>query len=143
MQPRIHLITLGVGDLERAVRFYRDGLGFPLSSASIMGVVAFFRTGGVVLALYSRESLAADANLSPDVFGFGGIALAHNVRSKEEVEAVLAHVVTAGGRLLKAAHQADWGGYTGYFADPDGYPWEVAWNPFFPFAPDGSLQLPE
>ncbi len=142
MQPRIHLITLGVSDLERAVRFYRDGLGFPLSSASVAGEVAFFRTGGVVLALWSRTSLAKDANLAPESSGFPGFALAHNVRSKEEVDAVLAQAEAAGGRILKAANDTDWGGYSGYFADPDGFLWEVAWNPGFPFNDDGSLQLP-
>ncbi|MBI4312273.1 MAG: VOC family protein [Chloroflexi bacterium] len=142
MQPRISLITLGVADLERAIRFYRDGLGFPMSGASVAGEVAFFRTGGVALALYPRHLLAHDANLAPEGTGFGGIALAHNVRAKEEVDDVISQAVAAGGRLLKAARQADWGGYSGYFADPDGHPWEVAWNPFFPFAADGTLQLP-
>ncbi len=142
VDPRISMITLGVADLERALRFYRDGLRFPLSSASVDGVVAFFRTGGPVLALWSRAALAADAHLPPDGSGFAGIALAHNVPSREAVDAVLAEAVAAGGRLLKAGTAADWGGYSGYFADPDGYPWEVAWNPGFPLAADGSLQLP-
>lgn len=143
MEPRISLITLGVADLERAQRFYRDGLGFPLSGASVAGEVAFFRTGGTVLALWWRASLAADANLPVEGSGFGGIALAHNVRTRDAVDAVLAEAVAAGGRLLKAAAPTEYGGYAGYFADPDGHPWEVAWNPHFPFAPDGSLELPE
>ncbi|HEY7062890.1 MAG TPA: VOC family protein [Chloroflexota bacterium] len=143
MEPRISLITLGVADLERAQRFYRDGLGLPLSSASVAGEVAFFRTGGTVLALWWRASLAADANLPREGSGFGGIALAHNVRTREAVDAVLAEAVAAGGRLLKGAAATEYGGYAGYFADPDGHPWEVAWNPHFPFAPDGSLELPE
>ena len=143
MEPRISLITLGVSDLERALRFYRDGLGWPVSSASVEGVVAFFRTGGTVLALWSRTALAEDAHLPPEGSGFGGIALAHNVRTREAVDAVLAEAVAAGGRVLKPGTEAEWGGYSGYFADPDGYPWEVAWNPGFPFAADGSLQLPE
>jgi uncharacterized protein len=142
MQPRITLITLGVGDLERAQRFYRDGLGWPLSSASVEGDVAFFRTDGAVLALYPRELLAADAHLPPDGSGFGGIALAQNVRSRAEVDAVLAQAVAAGGAILKPAVEAEWGGYHGYFADLDGYPWEIAWNPGFPINPDGSLDLP-
>ena len=141
MEPRISLITLGVGDLERSLRFYRDGLGWPTSSAS-QADVAFFHTGGAVLALYPRHLLAADAHLPPEASGFGGIALAHNVASKDAVDAALAEAVAAGGRLLKAAVAAEWGGYSGYFADPDGYPWEVAWNPFFPLRPDGSLELP-
>lgn len=143
MEPRISLITLGVRDLDRAVRFYRDGLGFPLSSASVEGVVAFFRSGGAVLALYPRDLLAADARLSLDGTGFGGITLAHNVRQRHEVEGVLTQAVAAGAELLKPAQQTDWGGYHGYFADLDGYAWEIAWNPGFPFAPDGSLALPE
>jgi uncharacterized protein len=142
MQPRITLITLGVGDLERALRFYRDGLGWPLSSASVEGDVAFFRTDGAVLALYPRELLAADAHLPPDGSGFGGIALAQNVRSRAEVDAVLAQAVAAGGAILKPAVEAEWGGYHGYFADLDGYPWEIAWNPGFPIKPDGNLDLP-
>jgi catechol 2,3-dioxygenase-like lactoylglutathione lyase family enzyme len=145
MEPRISLITLGVEDLARSIAFYRDGLGFPLSPSSVEGEVAFFRTGGVVLALWGREKLAADCNL-PDRRGawkeFGGIALAHNVRERGEVDAVLAQAVAAGARLLKPATEPGWGGRSGYFADPDGHPWEVAWNPGFPFAGDGSLVLP-
>ncbi len=142
MDARISLITLGVAELDRARRFYRDGLSWPLSSAST-DEVAFFRTGGAVLALWPRPLLAADANLPPEGSGFGGIALAHNVATRERVDAVMAEAVAAGGTVLKTPADAEWGGYTGYFADPDGYPWEVAWNPFFPMAPDGSLQLPE
>ena len=142
MDARISLITLGVADLPRALRFYRDGLGWPLSSAS-QESVAFFRTGGVVLALFSRESLAEDARLPPGGSGFGGIVLAHNVAERDDVARVLAEAAAAGATILKPAEDAFWGGRSGCFADPDGYPWEVAWNPFFPFAPDGSLQLPE
>ena len=142
MQPYISLITLGVVDLERALRFYRDGLHWPVSGAS-GGDVAFFHTGGVVLALYPRALLAADSRLSDSGSGFGGIALAHNVASQEQVDRVLAEVVAAGGTILKPAERAEWGGYSGYFADPDGYPWEVAWNPGFPLAPDGRVTLPE
>lgn len=142
MEPRISLVTLGVRDLPRAVRFYRDGLGWPVSSAG-GDEVAFFRTGGIVLSLYPRHLLAADAHLPDDGSGFGGIALAHNVRSRELVDAVLAEVVSAGGTVIKPAEDAFWGGYSGYFADPDGYPWEVAWNPGFPLAEDGTIQLPD
>ena len=142
MEARISLATLGVADLARSLRFYRDGLGWPVSSASA-GDVAFFRTGGAVLALYPRDLLAADANLPAAGSGFGGIALAHNVRSKEQVDAVLALAAAAGASILKPAQVPEWGGYSGYFADPDGYPWEVAWNPGFPLAVDGSVQLPE
>ena len=107
------------------------------------GVVAFLHTSGAVLALYPRRDLAADANIPETGSGFGGIALAHNVRAKKEVDSVIAEAVKAGGSVLKAGHEADWGGYSGYFVDPDGYPWEVAWNPFFPMDADGSVQLPD
>lgn len=145
MEPRISLITLGTDDLARSVAFYRDGLGFPLSPTSVEGEVAFFRTGGAVLALWWRAKLAVDASL-PDRRGawkeFGGIALAHNVRARDEVDAVLELAARAGGSVLRAAEDTDWGGRNGYFADPDGHPWEIAWNPGFPFAADGSLVLP-
>lgn len=142
MEPRISLITLGVHDLRRAVRFYRDGLGWPLSSVG-GDEIAFFRTGGAVLALYPRDLLAADANLPGTGSGFGGMTLAHNVASKEQVDAVLATARAAGAEILKPAVDASWGGYAGYFADVDGYPWEVAWNPHFPLAADGTVLLPE
>ena len=142
MEPRISLVTLGVRDLPRAVRFYRDGLGWPMSGAGDADV-AFFRTGGIVLALWRRDLLAADAQLPEEGAGFGGIVLAHNVRSKEEVDAALAVAVAAGGTILRPAQDAFWGGYYGHFADPDGHPWEVAWNPGFPLAEDGTVQLPE
>ncbi len=143
MEPRISLITLGVGDLDRSLRFYRDGLGWPASSASVSGEVAFFRSSGAVLALYPRQLLAADMQAAADGSGFGGIALAQNVRERAEVDAVLAQAEAAGGSILKPASEAEWGGYHGYFADPDGYPWEIAWNPGFPIRPDGSIMLPD
>lgn len=142
MEPRITLLTLCVSDLDRSVRFYRDGLGWPLSSAS-QDDVAFFRSGGTVLALWSRQALADDAGIAPEGSGFGGVSLAHNVRERTEVDVVLAEALAAGATLLRPAAEVFWGGYTAYFADPDGYPWEVAWNPFFPFNADGSLNLPE
>ena len=129
MEPRISLITLGVADLERAVRFYRDGLGLPLREG--FEGVAFFMTKGTWLALYPWDELAADATVPVEGSGFRDFTLAHNVRSKEEVDALLAHVQTVGATLVKPAQEAEWGGYTGYFVDPDGYLWEVAWNPFF------------
>ena len=142
MEPRISLITLGVRDLAKSVRFYRDGLGWPLSSVEGQDV-AFFRSGGAVLSLYLRDLLADDANLPRESSGFGGITLAHNVRERADVDAVLAQAVAAGATLLKPAQDVFWGGYHGYFADPDGHPWEVAWNPGFPIGADGSLILPE
>lgn len=127
MEPRITLITLGVEDLERSVRFYRDGLGLPQRP----GEGVFFTTRGTWLSLFPRDELAHDAGVSAVGSGFRGIALAHNVRTRDEVEVVLAQAVAAGGRLVKPAGEAFWGGYHGYFADPDGFLWEVAWNPHF------------
>lgn len=142
MEPRVSLVTLGVRDLERALAYYRDGLGWQLSSAS-SDEIAFLKTGGVVVALFPRDRLAADANLEPGSGGFGGITLAQNVPERDDVDRVLLAAVAAGGHLLKAAEDAHWGGRSGYVADPDGYPWEVAWNPFFSLRPDGAIQLPD
>ena len=130
MEPRISFVTLGVRDLERATRFYRDVLG--LAQKDTPGDVSFFEMGRTWLALYPRELLAADAAVPAEGGGFPGFSLAHNVRTPDEVDALLAHVAAHGGRLVRAGHTADWGGYTGYFADPDGFLWEVAWNPHFP-----------
>lgn len=141
MEPRISFITLGVSDFARSVRFYRDGLGFPLSSAS-QEDVAFFKTGGVVLALHPTDKLAEDAQVPAEGTGFRGVTLAHNVRSREEVSQVLSRAQNAGARITKLAQDTSWGGYAGYFADPDGHLWEVVWNPSFPFAADGSVAVP-
>lgn len=132
MEPRISLITLGVSDLERSRAFYRDGLGFTLRPESQDGI-AFFALHGLWLALYPRDALAEDAHLppSPAVTGaFPGFTLAHNLRTRVEVDEVLAHAVKAGATLVKPAADVFWGGYSGYFADPDGFLWEVAHNPF-------------
>lgn len=143
MEQRLSLVTLGVADLARSRRFYEDGLGWRASGAGT-AEVAFYQLGAVALALWGREELAADAGLpiAGPGGGFGGIALAHNVRTRDEVDAVLAQAEAAGARLLKPGTDAPWGGYTGYFADPDGHLWEVAWNPFFALQEDGSLRLP-
>lgn len=117
MEPRISLITLGVADLARATRFYRDCLGLP--QLETPPSITFFELGKTWLALWPRESLAADAGLASEGSGFRGFALAHNVRSPAEVDALLAHA-------------ADWDGYSGYFTDPDGFVWELAHNPGFP-----------
>lgn len=130
MEPRISFVTLGVADLERATRFYRDVLG--LVPKDTPGDVSFFEMGRTWLALYSRELLAQDAGVPAEGGGFRGFTLAHNVRSPEAVDTLLAHVAAHGGTLVRAGHEADWGGYTGYFADLDGFLWEVAWNPHFP-----------
>lgn len=141
MQPRLNIITLGVKDLNKAIRFYRDGLGWPLSSASAGDFAIFKLTTGTALALYPRKLLAEDTKLK-DNGGFGGITIAQNVTTRDEVDAALSDAVKAGGTLLKTAREAEWGGYSGYFADPDGHPWEVAWNPFFKLQ-EGKLDLPD
>lgn len=140
MEPRVSLITLGVADLARARAFY-ERLGF--AAAPIGGEdVVFFQAGALALCLFPRASLACDAGVADDGAGFRGVALAHNVRRREEVAAVIAEAVAAGGRAAKPAADAPWGGCSGYFADPDGHLWEVAWNPHFPIGPDGALSLP-
>lgn len=140
MEPRLNIITLGVIDLEKAIRFYRDGLGWPMSSASVGDFAIFKLSTGTALALYPRDLLAIDANVK-DSGGFGGITLAQNVDTREKVDQILARAVNSGGSILKSALEADWGGYSGYFADPDGHPWEVAWNPHFLLS-NGNLILP-
>jgi catechol 2,3-dioxygenase-like lactoylglutathione lyase family enzyme len=134
VKPRITLITLGVDDLERAVGFYRDGLG--LKTEGIVGTqfeygaVAFFDLqAGLKLALWPRASLAHDAGITVSARSPTEFSLAHNVRSKPEVDAVMAQAARAGARVLKAAGDTFYGGYAGYFQDPDGHLWEVAWNP--------------
>ena len=142
MEPRITLITLGVRDLPRAVRFYRDGLGWPTTYEE-GGPVAFFNTAGTRLSLYPLEHLAADisSEVSPTRNGFSGITLAHNVGRREDVAEVLAVAERAGGRIVKPAQDAFWGGHSGYFADPDGHYWEVAWNPILPLGADGFMEF--
>lgn len=130
MDPRISIVTLGVEDLERSTAFYGDGLGLPREESE--GDIAFFRTAGTWLALYPREALAEDATVSPEGSGFRGVTLAHNVASKEAVRSVLAEAQAAGATVVKEAQDVFWGGYSGYFSDPDGFLWEVAWNPDFP-----------
>jgi catechol 2,3-dioxygenase-like lactoylglutathione lyase family enzyme len=138
---RLTVVTLGVSDLARSRRFYCEGLGFSPSSASNDHIV-FLDAGGVVLALYRRDLLAKDAQLSPKGSGFGGIALARNVRTKAEVDAALEAARRAGAKVLKPAQEAFWGGYSGYFADPDGHPWEVAYNPHWKLDAAGRVMLP-
>ena len=130
MEPRISMITLGVSDLERSVRFYRDVLKLPQIEAP--PEVAFFDMGKAWLSLYPRVDLAADATVSAEGSGFPGFTLAHNLASREAVDALFAELAASEVRIVKPAKQADWGGYSGYFADPDGFLWELAWNPHFP-----------
>jgi catechol 2,3-dioxygenase-like lactoylglutathione lyase family enzyme len=141
MEPRISLVTLGVSDVGRSRRFY-EALGWKASGASVEGTI-FFQLGGMALSLFGRDALAEDAGLPSHGSGFGGITLAQNVHSEEAVDQLLAEAERAGARILKPAQRAFWGGYTGYFADPDGHPWEIAWNPGFTLETDGRLRLPE
>lgn len=131
MKPRVSLVTLGVTDIERARRFYVEGLGLPVREGGDENVV-FLQMGALVLALWRRDHMAADAGLPAEGDGFRAFSLAHNVATREEVDAVLRQAVDAGATLLKPAEEAFWGGYTGYFQDPDGFLWEVAWNPHMP-----------
>ena len=141
MEPRISFVTLGVTDLQRSTRFYEEALGLPRIPTP--PEVTFFEMGRTWLALYPRDLLAADAGVPagehphshpslPESGGFPGFTLAHNVRREEQVAELLAEVAAAGGRIVRPAQRADWGGVSGYFADPDGFLWEVAWNPKFP-----------
>ncbi|MHC2070573.1 VOC family protein [Bremerella sp. T1] len=143
MEPRVSLITLGVADLERSLKFYRDGLGLPTTWTGDRGVV-FFQTTGTCLALYPLDKLAED--VGEDWIGekparFTGIALAHNVRQKDEVDQILQQAEAAGAKIEKPGQDTFWGGYSGYFSDLDGYLWEVAYGAF-EFNEDGSLQIP-
>ncbi len=127
MEPRLTLVTLGVRDLARAVAFYRDGLG--LEKDGRWDEIAFFKMGETILALFPREELAADAHVPSEGSGFSGITLAHNVATASEVDAWLDYVGTIGGRVVAPAETKHWGGRSGYFADPDGHLWEIAYNP--------------
>ena len=129
MKPRISMITLGVSDLERSIRFYQRGLGFPKMDSP--PEVAFFTLNGSWLGLYARDSLAQDAMVPTEGTGFSGFALAHNVTSESEVDQTIEQALAAGAALSKPAQKTSWGGYAGYFKDPDGYLWEIAHNPHF------------
>lgn len=137
---RVSLVTLGVRDLRAATAFY-ERLGWRRSGASTDGV-AFLHTGGAVVALFGREDLAADAGVDARGDGFRGVALAVNLPNREDVDAALADAQRAGARVVKPAQDAFWGGRSGYFADPDGHLWEVAWNPHFPMDEEGRVTLP-
>jgi catechol 2,3-dioxygenase-like lactoylglutathione lyase family enzyme len=130
MKPKISLITLGVTDLVRSLKFYHDGLGFPTHNYTEGEDVVFFAMEGTWLALYPRDKLAEDALVTSEGSGFTGITLAHNVGSEAEVDQVFALALGAGAKAVKQPVKVFWGGYSGYFADPDGYLWEVAFNPF-------------
>lgn len=137
--PRISLVTLGVADLGRSRAFY-ERLGLRAAAAS-QDTVAFFQLQGVVLGLYPRHLLAEDAGVPEGSTEFSGVTLAQNVGSPEAVDELLAFAVSCGGTLVKPGQKVFWGGYSGYFADPDGHLWEVAHNPYFPMDEDGALRL--
>ena len=140
MRQTISFITLGVGDLAVSRAFYA-ALGWRESSGS-QPEIAFFKAGSVVFGLFQRAALAADANVSPAGSGFSGFTLAHNVASQEEVDCLLGEAAALGASVVQPAGKVVWGGYRGYFADPDGFLWEVCWNPFFPLDAAGNVCLP-
>jgi catechol 2,3-dioxygenase-like lactoylglutathione lyase family enzyme len=140
---RVNVVTLGVTDLERATAFY-SALGWPLSPSSVAGEVSFFGIGGCVLALFGHDALAEDAGVArAEPPGFRAVSLAVNVGTPAEVDAALAVAEAAGGRITKPGQPVFWGGYNGYFADPDGHLWEVAHNPHWPLDDAGVVHLPD
>jgi uncharacterized protein len=143
MEQRVSLVTLGVDDLARARRFY-EALGWTTGAAPADDVV-FFQAGGLIVGLWSRAALAEDSGVEDggveDASGWGGIVLAHNVRSPAEVDAVLAEADAAGGTIVRIGAPTFWGGYSGLFRDPDGHAWEIAHNPSWALAEDGSVRL--
>jgi uncharacterized protein len=138
MEQRLSLVTLGVSDLGRARAFY-EGLGWTSGAAPADDVV-FFQTGGMIVALWSRASLAEDSGVE-DGGGWGGVTLAYNTRSPGEVDAVIEEARAAGAQIAREPAATFWGGYSGVFVDPDGHPWEVAHNPHWTVAEDGSVRL--
>lgn len=135
MEPRISIITLGVDDLKKSKSFY-EALGLPAKNDHI-GII-FIELIGTWLALYPKELLALDANIENDASGFSGFTLAHNVKSKNEVDELMKTAISAGAVVTDTARDREWGGYSGYFKDPDGYLWEIAWNPHLPELADFS-----
>jgi uncharacterized protein len=139
MEQRISIVTLGVKDLAASKRFYVDGLGWkPVFENK---EIIFFQTGGMIFALFLRNELAKDFEADAATFGRAAMALAHNVRTKAEVDPLMKRATDAGATILKPAREASWGGYSGYFADPDGFAWEVAWNPAWRIAKDGTIEF--
>lgn len=142
MRQKLNLITLGVNNLKRSLEFYEQGLGWKKSSASQEGI-AFFPLGGIVLSLYSRDELAKDAEIKSEGHGFQGFTISYNAKSELEVDEVMEKIRVLGGKIVKQAQKVFWGGYSGYFADPDGFLIEVAYNPFWPFDEKDNIILPE
>lgn len=132
MEPNISVITLAVADMARSTRFYRDGLGLPVRDDK--PPVVYFELRGTWLALFPREALARYANVAADGRGFAGVTLSCNVDSKADVQQTLNAAERAGATIVNPPHEPGWGGYTGWFADPDGHLWEIVWNPR-PFIP--------
>jgi len=141
MEQRISIVTLGVSDVLASTAFY-ERLGWKRSEESSNDQISFFQMGGIIFGLFGRDALAEDAQLPPGDPGFSGVTIAHNARTKEEVDALLDEAEQAGATILKPAQDVFWGGYSGYFADPDGHAWEVAWNPFFEIDGDGNVIMP-
>jgi catechol 2,3-dioxygenase-like lactoylglutathione lyase family enzyme len=147
MEPRISSVTLGVADLQRSFHFYKDGLGFPTTMTPDGGIL-LFATKGTALMLYPYEKLGTDTSLKVvskenNKENFPGFTFGHCVRKKENVDAILAQAEKAGGRIVKPAQKTSWGGYSGYFADPDGYLWEALYSDQLKFNPDGSVKVGE
>lgn len=140
MKQSLHLITLGVKDFEESKKFYTEALRWKPAGAS-QGDMAFFQAGGVVLGIYPLEKLAEDAAAPAAGSGFAGFTLAYNARSESEVDEIIADLKAKGVQIIKEPSKAFWGGYSSYFADPNGYRWEVAYNPFFEFDENGNLNL--
>ncbi len=140
MRQKLNLITLGVDDFERSVAFYENGLGWKRSVKSMPGL-ALFQLGGIVLALHPRHELAEDTTLPYEPSTFAGMTLSHNTRSENEVDEVLKQVELLGGTIVKPGQKVYWGGYSGYFKDPDGHLFEVAYNPFWEMDAEGNLVL--
>ena len=140
MNQHLHIITLGVRDFKTSFEFYSKTLDWKPSKNS-NDDIAFFQAGEVVLAIYPREKLAEDARVSPEGSGFSGITLAYNAHSEAEVDEIIRDLKSKGVQIVKEPTKVFWGGYSSYFADPDDYRWEVAYNPFFPFDENGNLKL--
>jgi catechol 2,3-dioxygenase-like lactoylglutathione lyase family enzyme len=139
MKQYLHIITLGVRDFEKSKKFYAETLGWKTSRPQ--DGIAFFQAGGVALAIYPREKLAEDALISPEGSGFSGITLAYNAQSESEVDEIIRNLRSKDVKIIKEPQKVFWGGYSSYFADPDNYLWEVAYNPFIPFDENGNLKL--
>lgn len=141
MKPALTMVTLGVADIDRSLKFYKDGLGWKTDAKPGDPVAFFPLSNGVLLGLFGRAALAEDAGVPDDGAGFRGVTLAHNAASRAEADAALEDARRAGATIVKPAQDVFWGGYSGYFADPDGHLWEVAHNPFWTLDENGAVRL--